>query len=169
MAAICPSLIGARNQTLRKRPAALQLRGCGPILLRPMAAEGQLLWYTRFTTRNLKDRRPWNAGRKPGAKRPLKPQQLGRSGSGLIANSGYRTARAKIGIGDIVSGGRVPHARSWFSRKASRPVRFEHLERARGSILTWLERSGGTLDYFVFPSRADHADHISTRVCQAPR
>ena len=27
----------------------------------------------------------------------------------------------------------------------------------------WLERRGGTLDDFVFPSRIDHADHISTR------
>jgi predicted amidohydrolase YtcJ len=32
-----------------------------------------------------------------------------------------------------------------------------------GSILAWLERRGGTLDEFVFPSRIDHADHISTR------
>jgi integrase len=31
------------------------------------------------------------------------------------------------------------------------------------SILAWLERRGGTIDDFVFPSRTDHADHISTR------
>jgi site-specific recombinase XerC len=30
-------------------------------------------------------------------------------------------------------------------------------------FLAWLERRGGALDEFVFPSRIDHADHISTR------
>jgi integrase len=29
--------------------------------------------------------------------------------------------------------------------------------------LTWLERRGGAAEEFVFPSRIDHADHISTR------
>jgi integrase len=69
-----------------------------------------------------KDRRPWNAGRKIGTKRALKPQQ-----------------------------------------KTGRPVQFELLEPACGSILAWLERRGGTLDDLVFPSRIDHADHMSTR------
>jgi hypothetical protein len=30
-------------------------------------------------------------------------------------------------------------------------------------MLAWLERRGGTLDDFVFPSRIDQADHSSTR------
>ena len=30
-------------------------------------------------------------------------------------------------------------------------------------MLTWLERRVGMLDDFVFPSRIDHANHISTR------
>ena len=42
-------------------------------------------------------------------------------------------------------------------------VQFELLEPARGSILAWLEHPGGALDEFVFPSRIDHAGHISTR------
>ena len=29
--------------------------------------------------------------------------------------------------------------------------------------MAWLERRGGALDEFVFPSRLDHSDHISTR------
>ena len=36
-------------------------------------------------------------------------------------------------------------------------------ESARGSILAWLERRGGTIDEFAFPSRIDPPDHISTR------
>ena len=48
-------------------------------------------------------------------------------------------------------------------KKTGRPVQFELLEASRSSILTWLERRVGTLDDFVFPSRIDHANHISTR------
>lgn len=33
----------------------------------------------------------------------------------------------------------------------------------RGSLLTWLERRGGTIDDYAFPSRVDHAGHLSTR------
>ncbi len=42
-------------------------------------------------------------------------------------------------------------------------MQFELLDAARGSILAWRERRGGTLDDFVFPSRVDHARPISTR------
>ena len=30
-------------------------------------------------------------------------------------------------------------------------------------MLAWLEHRGGALDDYVFPSRSDHADHLSTR------
>jgi len=48
-------------------------------------------------------------------------------------------------------------------QKTGRPVQFELLDPARSSILAWLERRGGTLDDYVFPSRIDHARHISTQ------
>jgi len=48
-------------------------------------------------------------------------------------------------------------------QKTGRPVQFELLEALRSSMLAWLERRVGTLDDFVFPSRIDHANHISTR------
>jgi len=69
----------------------------------------------------------------------------------------------KIKIGEIVSGGQVRSRATVIQQKTGRPVRFEILEPARTSILAWLECRGGTLDDFVFPSRIDHADHISTR------
>ena len=37
------------------------------------------------------------------------------------------------------------------------------LEAARSSLLAWLERRGGSLDNFAFPSRIDRTDHLSTR------
>jgi integrase len=69
----------------------------------------------------------------------------------------------KIRIGDLVSGGRVRSRAIVGQQKTRRPVEFELLEPARASILAWLERRGGTLDDFTFPSRIDHAAHISTR------
>jgi hypothetical protein len=42
-------------------------------------------------------------------------------------------------------------------------VGIELLEPARGSLLSWLERRGGSLEDFAFPSRIDHSDHLSSR------
>ena len=125
-----------------------------------------------------KDRRPWNAGRIVGAKRALKLQQvwavrfwLSRKGRlrdramfDLAIDSKLRGCDiVKIKIGELVSGGRVRSRAIVIQQKTGRPVQFELLETARNSILAWLERRGGALDDFVFPSRIDHADHISTR------
>lgn len=33
----------------------------------------------------------------------------------------------------------------------------------RASLLAWLERRGGTVEDYVFPSRVDRARHMSTR------
>jgi integrase len=125
-----------------------------------------------------KDRRPWNADRKIGAKRALKPQQVwairfwldrehrlrDRAMFDLAIDSKLRGCDVvKIKIGELVSGGVVRSRATIVQQKTGRPVQFELLEPARGGIFAWLERRGGTLEDFVFPSRIDHADHISTR------
>jgi integrase len=69
----------------------------------------------------------------------------------------------KVRIGDLVSGGQIRSRSIVIQQKTGRPVQFELLESARGSILAWLERRGGSIDEFAFPSRIDHTDHISTR------
>ena len=48
-------------------------------------------------------------------------------------------------------------------QKTGRPVQFELMSDARSSLLAWLERRGGTIDDYVFPSRIDPKRHISTR------
>jgi integrase len=47
--------------------------------------------------------------------------------------------------------------------KTGRPAQFDLLSDARASLLVWLQRHGGTLGDYVFPSRVDHSDHLSTR------
>jgi integrase len=124
------------------------------------------------------DRHPWNAGRVVGAKRALKPQQVWAIRFWLDRERGSRDRAVfdfaidsklrgcdvvKVKIGDLVSGGRVRSRAIVVQQKTGRPVQFELLEPTRGSILAWLERRGGALDEFVFPSRLDHSNHISTR------
>ena len=123
-------------------------------------------------------RQPWNAGRKLGAKRALKPQQVwavrfrldqdrrlrDRAMFDLAIDSKLRGCDVvKMRIGDLVIGDRIRSRAIVVQQKTGRPVQFELLDSARSSILAWLERRGGTLDDFVFPSRIDHTRHISTR------
>jgi integrase len=124
------------------------------------------------------NRRPWNAGRKIGAERALKPQQVwairfwldrerrlrDRAMFDLAVDSKLRGCDVvKIKIGEVVSGGQVRSRAIIIQQKTGRPVQFELLEPARASILAWFQRRGGALDDFVFPSRTDHTDHMSTR------
>ena len=124
------------------------------------------------------NRRPWNAGRLLGSKRALKPQQVWAIRF-LIDREGHLRDRAlidlaidsklrgcdivKMRIGDVTSGGRIKSRAIVVQQKTGRPVQFELLGPARSSLLAWLERRGGSLDDFVFPSRVDHSNHISTR------
>ena len=125
-----------------------------------------------------KDRRPWNAGRLLGGKRALKAKQVwairfwldhqlrlrDRAMFDLAIDSKLRGCDVvKMKIADVVSGGRIRFRGMVVQQKTGRPVQFELLEAARTSLLSWLERRGGTLDDFLFPSRIDHAEHISTR------
>jgi len=48
-------------------------------------------------------------------------------------------------------------------QKTGRPVQFEITSDVRTSLLSWLERRGGTVDDYAFPSRINHAQHMSTR------
>ena len=120
----------------------------------------------------------WNTGRKLGAKRPLKPKEIwavrfmldqdrkvrDRALFDLAIDSKLRGCDlVKIKIGDLVTGGRVRNRAMVIQQKTKRPVQFEILEPARSSILSWLERRGGGLEEFAFPSRIDRSYHLSTR------
>ena len=120
----------------------------------------------------------WNAGHKLGAKRPLKPKQVweirfwlereqrlrDRALFDLAIDSKLRGCDlVRVKIGDLVSGGRVRNRALMIQQKTGRPVQFELLEPARSTILDWLERRGGTIDDYAFPSRLDRSEHMSTR------
>ena len=113
----------------------------------------------------------WNAGRQVGAKRALKVKQiwsirffLDREGRmrdralfDLAIDSKLRGCDlVQMKIGDIVSGGQIRTRAIVMQQKTGRPVQFELLPDARASLLAWLDRRGGTVDDYVFPSRVDH-------------
>lgn len=123
-------------------------------------------------------RQVWNAGRTVGAKRALKPKQIweirfylnerrrlrDRALFDLAIDSKLRGCDlVRMKIDDIVSGGQIRTRAIVMQQKTRRPVQFELSPDARASLLAWLERRGGTVDNFVFPSRVDHNRHLSTR------
>jgi site-specific recombinase XerC len=120
----------------------------------------------------------WTSGRKLGAKRPLKLQQIwairfwldrekrvrDRALFDLAIDSKLRGCDlVKVRICDLVSGGQVRSRAIVIQQKTKRPVQFELMEPARSSLLAWLERRNGGLDDYTFPSRVDHKAHLSTR------
>lgn len=124
------------------------------------------------------ERRAWNAGRKVGVKRPLNPRQVwairffldqhrrirDKALFDLAIDSKLRGCDlVKIKIGDLVIGDQIRCRAIVVQQKTDRPVQFELSTDARGSLLSWLERRGGGLDQYAFPSRIDHSEHISTR------
>jgi hypothetical protein len=91
---------------------------------------------------DFKDRRPWNAGRKLGAKRALKPQQVwairfwldreqrvrDRAMFDVAIDSKLRGCDiVKIRISDLVSGGRFAPARLSFSGRPADPFSSSYL------------------------------------------
>ena len=120
----------------------------------------------------------WNAARRVGAKRALKQKEVwairfwleqeGRARDralfDLAIDSKLRGCDlVRVRIGDLVTGDRIRDRALVVQRKTGRPVQFEILEPARTTLHDWLERRGGTIDDYAFPSRCDHLSHLSTR------
>ncbi|MEK1887567.1 MAG: tyrosine-type recombinase/integrase [Phyllobacterium sp.] len=124
---------------------------------------------------NALGRPAWNAGRKVGVKKPLKQRQiwairfyLDREGRmrdralfDLAIDSKLRDL-VKMKIGSLVTGTEIRTRAMVVQQKTGHPVQFEITADVRASLLAWLQRRGGTVDDYAFPSRVD-TDHLSTR------
>lgn len=124
------------------------------------------------------ERHPWNAGQNVGQKRPLKLRDIwairfyldehkrlrDRALFDLAIDSKLRGGDlVKIRIGDLMSAGSFRDRATIIQQKTGRPVQFEIMPEARKSLTAWLERRGGTIRDFAFPSRIDYLGHLSTR------
>jgi len=125
-----------------------------------------------------KGRPAWNAGKQVGAKRALKVKQiwlirffLDREGRmrdralfDLAIDSKLRGCDlVKMKIGSLVSGPTIRTRSMVIQQKTGRPVQFEITADTRASLLAWLERRGGSIEDYAFPSRVDREGHLSTR------
>lgn len=125
-----------------------------------------------------RERAAWSAGRKVGMKRPLTQKQIwavrffldrerrtrDRALFDLAIDSKLRGCDlVKIRIRDVVAGPEIRTRAIVIQQKTGRPVQFESTSDVRTSLLAWLERRGGSVEDHVFPSRIDHAQHMSTR------
>jgi integrase len=123
-------------------------------------------------------RRPLNAGNMVGAKRPLKPRDVSairffldehrrlrdRALFDLAIDSKLRGCDiVKMKIGDIAAGGEIRNRATVMQQKTKRPVQFELMTEARQTLLTWLNRRGGSIEDFIFPSRVNYMGHLSIR------
>jgi integrase len=123
-------------------------------------------------------RTAWNAGKTVGAKRPLTQKQIwairffldrerrlrDRALFDLAIDSKLRGCDlVRISIGDLVAGADIRTRGIVVQKKTGRPVQFELTADVRASLRAWLERRGGSVADYVFPSRIDHANHMSTR------
>ncbi|RDS75690.1 tyrosine-type recombinase/integrase [Alteriqipengyuania lutimaris] len=133
--------------------------------------------YSRFDHATQR-RVAWNAGKNVGTKRPLTQKQiwairfhLDREGRlrdralfDLAIDSKLRGCDlVKIKIGDVVAGCDIRNRATVIQQKTNRPVQFELTADVRATLLAWLERRGGSTGDYLFPSRVDHAGHMSTR------
>ena len=120
---------------------------------------------------------PWNKGAFVGPKPPLKPKQvwsirltLQREGRirdltlfDLAIDSKLRGCDlVRLRIGQLVINAAARHRATIVQQKTEKPVQFELTEQTRDSLIAWLTHRGGGLHDFVFPSRMDADDHIST-------
>jgi integrase len=133
--------------------------------------------YSQFNT-PVQARAAWNAGKTVGTKRPLTQKRiwatrffLDREGRlrdralfDLAIDSKLRGCDlVRIAIGEVVAGADIRTRAVVVQKKTGRPVQFELTADVRASLMAWLERRGGTVADYVFPSRVDHTTHMSTR------
>jgi len=117
-----------------------------------------------------RERPAWNAGRKLGARRGLKPRQVwairfwldreqqlrDRALFDLAIDSKLRGCDVvMVRIGELLGGGRVRMRATVVQQKTGRPVHFELLELARVRISAWLECRGGTADAYGHPPSSE--------------
>ena len=121
---------------------------------------------------------PWNKGRFVGPKPPLKPKQVWAIRLHLQREERLRDLAmldlaidsklrgcdlVGLKIGEVVVNAAARHRATVVQKKTGQPVQFELTEQTRGSLLAWLDRRGGALEDYVFPSRAHEGKHLSTR------
>ena len=126
----------------------------------------------------LRHHEPWNKGKIVGRKAPLKLKdvwairlrlQIRRSLEQLaLLDLGiHSTLRAcdlvKVRVRDVCHGDRAAARATVLQQKTQRPVQFEIAGGTREALENWIRQASLTTDAYLFPTRRDGGNHISTR------
>ena len=131
-----------------------------------------------YLTHQKKQHTPWNKGKLTGQKPPLKlPEiwairtrlQLAKKTRdlalfNLAIDSKLRSCDlVKLRVRDVVTGGSVMSRAMVMQQKTSQPVQFEITMQSRESVRAWIALAGLTGNDYLFKSRLQRSEHISTR------
>ncbi len=121
---------------------------------------------------------PWNKGRLIGQKPPLKLKDIWTIRINLQNSHAVRDLAmfnlaidsklrgcdlVNLYVRDITHGGQIMNRAMIIQRKTQRPVQFELTEPTRSAVAAWLTKAKLAGDQYLFPSRIDKAEHVSTR------
>ena len=121
---------------------------------------------------------PWNKGKITGQKPPLKRSEIwairvrlqlrGRMRDlalfNLAIDSKLRACDlVKIRVRDVTQAGQVANRAIIMQRKTKRSVQFEIMDQTKSAVGHWISLKNLDAHDFLFPSRINLDDHISTR------
>ena len=120
----------------------------------------------------------WNKGKYIGQKPPLKLKEVWSIRTHLQMENNHRDLAlfnlaidsklrgcdlVSLFVNDVALNTSV-HSRALVrQRKTGRPIQFEITEQTREAVLAWIANSRRQSADYLFPSRTDGADHLSTR------
>jgi len=122
--------------------------------------------------------KPWNTAKLIGPKPPLKPKHIWAIRQQLknkrqvrdlaLFNCAIDTKLrgcdlVKLRVSDIALGGAIRSRSTIIQQKTGRPVPFEITEPTREALVAWLAARGRHAHDWLWPSRSDPGEHISTR------
>lgn len=121
---------------------------------------------------------PWNKGKLIGQKLPLKLEEVWAIRISLEISKNIRNLAlfniaidsklracdlVKLKVLDVSHSGKVQSRAMICQQKTGTPVQFEITEKARKSLMIWIQQENLSSSDFLFKSRADSSKHISTR------
>ena len=133
---------------------------------------------TKTTAPQSPTRVPWNRGRIIGPKPPLKPKHIWAIRTRLQHDGHIRDLAmfnvaidsklrgcdlVKLRVSDVHLGEGVRLRTTIVQQKTGRPVPFEMTEPTRDALTVWLKKRGSRSSDWLFPSRSQAGDHITTR------
>jgi len=125
-----------------------------------------------------KPQQPWNKGRLIGQKPPLKLREIWAiriqlqlehrikelALFNLAIDSKLRSCDlVTLKVRDISNSNTILHRAKILQQKTKKPVQFEITEQTRDSLSKWIELRGLAPNDYLFPSRLQDSNHLSTR------